>query len=105
MTGREIIKRIMERQGITNAQFAHRLSIKPTAMWDRLNNSKIKDIPLATLDEMVRKLDYKILIVPTGCKCPKDGFEIESPRSVPRIKREVNNTKEGEVSGKPQDDC
>lgn len=87
MTGREIIKAIMEKVNVSNATLAHRLKIKPTAMWDRLNSSKIKDIPLATLDEMVRALDYKVLIVPSTSKCPKDGFEVESPRTEPRATR------------------
>lgn len=87
MTGREIIKAIMEKKNVSNAKMAHRMGIKPTAMWDRLNSSKIKDIPLATLDDMVRVLDYKVLIVPNESKCPKDGFEVESPRSEPRVIR------------------
>lgn len=87
MTGREIIKAIMEKVNVSNATLAHRLKIKPTAMWDRLNSNKIKDIPLATLDEMVRALDYKVLIVPSTTKCPKDGFEVESPRTEPRTIR------------------
>ena len=84
MTGREIINAIMDKVGVSNATLAHRLGVKPTAMWDRLNSKKIKDIPLATLDEMVRALDYKILIVPSSCNCHKDGFEVESPRAEPR---------------------
>ena len=88
MTGREIIRAIMDKVNVSNATLAHRLNVKPTAMWDRLNSGKIKDIPLATLDEMVRALDYKVLIVPNTSKCPKDGFEVESPRSEPRISRQ-----------------
>lgn len=93
MTGREIIKAIMEKVNVSNATLAHRLNVKPTAMWDRLNSSKIKDIPLATLDEMVRALDYKVLIVPSTSKCPKDGFEVESPRTEPRITRQSKDVK------------
>lgn len=82
MTGREIIKAVMEKMNISNATLAHRLHIAPNVMWDRLNNKKVKDIPLTTMNDMVRALDYKILVVPTSCKCPKDGFEVDLPRSV-----------------------
>ena len=82
MTGREIIKAVMQTVGISNATLAHRLQIPPNVMWDRLNNKKVKDIPLATMNDMIRALDYKILIVPAGSKCPKDGFEVDLPRSV-----------------------
>ncbi len=104
MTGREIIKAIMEKVNVSNATLAHRLKIKPTAMWDRLNSSKIKDIPLATLDEMVRALDYKVLIVPSAAKCPKDGFEVESPRTQPRAirKQDVQEVKKSENAKKEE---
>ena len=82
MTGREIIKAIMEKVGTSNATLAHRLHIAPNVMWDRLNNKRIKDIPLMTMNDMVRALDYKIIVVPSTCKCPKDGFEVELPRAV-----------------------
>ena len=42
MTGREIIKLIMEEQGVTNAELAARLNITQAALWDRLNNKKVK---------------------------------------------------------------
>ena len=80
MTGREIIKAVMEMVGVSNATLAHRLHIAPNVMWDRLNNKKVKDIPLATMNDMIRALDYKILVVPASCKCPKDGIEVEMPR-------------------------
>lgn len=103
MTGREIIKAIMEKVNVSNAILAHRLNVKPTAMWDRLNSNKVKDIPLATLDEMVRALDYKVLIVPSASKCPKDGFEVESSRTEPRTirKQEVRELQKSQTSQKP----
>jgi len=64
MTGREIIKAIMDEQGITNAELAARLNITQAALWDRLNNKKVKDIPLSLLNEMLRMLDYTIQITP-----------------------------------------
>lgn len=64
MTGREIVKLIMEKQGVSNADMAKRLNITNAAMWDRVNSAKLKDIPLSILVEMLRVMDYKIQIVP-----------------------------------------
>lgn len=77
MNGKEIVKKIMEEQSVSNAELAHKLSVKPTAMWDRLNNTKAKDLNVSLLNSMVRTLGYKIQIVPTGKQAPKDGFEID----------------------------
>ena len=64
MTGREIIKEIMNEQGVTNAELAAKLNITQAALWDRLNNKKVKDIPLSLLSEMLRMLDYTVQITP-----------------------------------------
>ena len=77
MNGKEIVKKIMEEQSVTNAELAHKLSVKPTAMWDRLNNTKAKDLNVSLLNSMLRTLGYKIQIVPTSKQFPKDGFEID----------------------------
>lgn len=53
MTGREIVKDIMEKEGKGNAEVADMLRITPAAMWDKLNTKKAKDIPLSTLSDMV----------------------------------------------------
>ena len=64
MTGREIIKSIMEKQGLTNADMAKKCKISNAAMWDRVNSPKVKDIPLSILSDMLRVMGYKIQIVP-----------------------------------------
>ena len=67
----------MEEQGISNAELAHKLSVKPTAMWDRLNNTKAKDLNVSLLNAMVRTLGYKIQIVPYDKQTPKEGYDVE----------------------------
>ena len=64
MTAQEIVKSIMEKQGQTNAGFATKLGITQQSLWDRLNNSKKKDLSFSTLITMLRMLGYKIQIVP-----------------------------------------
>lgn len=77
MTGREIVKDIMNRQEKTNAEVADALGITQAAMWDRLNNKKVKDIPLSTLNDMLRVLGYKVCIVPRTTRVPEDGYKVE----------------------------
>lgn len=77
MTGREIIKHIMEEQGVTNYNMAGKLGISQQALWDRLNNKKVKDIPTSLLSEMLNMLDYKVIIVPRETRLPMKGYEIK----------------------------
>lgn len=76
MRGREIVKTIMEKNGISNATLAHRLEVSLATMWDRVNSKKVKDIPLSTLNEMVRALDYKIVVVPSNKKVNVGEYEV-----------------------------
>lgn len=64
MKARDIIKEIMTRKELGNAEFARVLNITPAALWDRLNTKKAKDIPVSTMNEMLAALGYKIAIVP-----------------------------------------
>lgn len=77
MKGREIVKEIMKEQGVTNAQMADKLNITQAALWDRINSNKVKDIPLSTLSEMLRALDYKIQIVPRDSRVPEKGYKVD----------------------------
>lgn len=77
MKAREIIKFIMEKQDVSNACMADRLNITQSALWDRLNTKKAKDIPVSLLSEMLRSLDYKVVIVPRSSRVPADGYEVE----------------------------
>lgn len=77
MKGREIVKEIMKEQGVTNAQMADKLNITQAALWDRINSNKVKDIPLSTLGEMLRALDYKIQIVPRDSRLPEKGYKVD----------------------------
>lgn len=81
MNGREIIKDIMTKQNITNSTLANRLGITPAALWDRIDTQPRKgkprkDIPVSLLSEMVQVMDYKIMVVPSNARLPKDGYVI-----------------------------
>ena len=77
MRGREVIKRIMEAKGVTNADIAKRLNLTNAAVWERLNNKNVKDIPVSLLSEMLRVLDYKILVVPASARIPEKGYVVD----------------------------
>ena len=81
MNGREIIKDIMSRFNITNATLANRLGITPAALWDRIDTQPRKgkprkDIPVSLLSEMVQVMDYKVVVIPSTTRVPKDGYVI-----------------------------
>lgn len=77
MKAREIVKTIMNTLNVTNATMAARLSISQAALWDRLNTKKLKDIPVSTLNEMLKVLDYKIVIVPRETRVPTNGYTVD----------------------------
>lgn len=82
MNGREIIKDIMAKMNITNSMLANRLGITQAALWDRIDTQPRKgkprkDIPVSLLSEMVKVMDYKVMIVPSKTRVPADGYVIE----------------------------
>ena len=77
MKARELVKVIMEKNDVSNACMADRLNISQAALWDRLNSKKVKDVPVSLLSEMLRALDYKVVIVPRSSRLPSDGYEVE----------------------------
>lgn len=77
MTGKEIVRAIMEEKNVSNAELAHQVGIKPTAMWDRLNNTNSKDLNVSLLSGMLRVLGYKIQIVPYNKKTAEGTYEVD----------------------------
>ena len=77
MTSKEIVRTIMEEKNISNAELAHQVGVKPTAMWDRLNNTNSKDLNVAVLSGMLRVLGYKIQIVPYDKKTGEGIYEVK----------------------------
>lgn len=64
MTGKDIIKEIMDERGITNAQLAEHLGVTQATMWARLNTKAEKDMQLYTFYEMINAMDYEIVLRP-----------------------------------------
>lgn len=68
------IREVMKAQGIGTNKMADRLNKPARLVSDRLGQDNIS---VAKIDEMLRVLDYKILIVPREARVPEGGFEIE----------------------------
>lgn len=64
MNAKEIVIKLMAEQNKTNAQMAATLGITPAAMWDRLNSPKNKSLTISKLNEMLRALDYEVVVMP-----------------------------------------
>ena len=83
---KDIVKMIMTKQEVTNAKLASRLSITPATLWDRVSNNKRvnkkgqlvgeRDLNVQILNEMLRALDYKIIIAPADAKVPEGGYTL-----------------------------
>lgn len=87
MNGREIIKDIMKKLNITNSTLANRLGITQAALWDRIDTQPRKgkprkDIPVSLLSEMVKAMDYKVIVVPSQTRVPPDGYVIGDDKSL-----------------------
>lgn len=85
MNGREIVRDIMAKLNIANVTLAGRLGITPAALWDRIDThprkgKPRKDIPVSLLSEMVQVMDYKVVVIPTTARVPKDGYVISTHR-------------------------
>lgn len=64
MTTRETVKQLMSNKNITNAQMSSILGVSQATLWDRLNSSKNKSMSIRTLSQMLKILDYEVVIVP-----------------------------------------
>ena len=67
-------KEIMKKQSVGVNMLADRLGIKQNVLSERLRH---ENISIKKLSEMLRLLDYKIILVPRETRLPEGGFEIE----------------------------
>lgn len=74
MKATEVVKAIMKKQGVGTNRMADRLNRPPRLVSDRLSQSNIS---IDKLNEMLRLLDYKIVIIPREARLPADSFEVE----------------------------
>lgn len=70
----EAVRKVMETQDVGTNKMADRLGKPPRLISDRLGQNNMS---IAKLNEMLRILDYKVVIVPRDARIPEGGFEIE----------------------------
>ena len=82
MLAKAIIRDIMNKKGIGMVKLASLLGFSvPMKVTDRLSTAKSKNISTDKLDEMIRALGYKAIVVPADV-CLRDGwYEITDSRN------------------------
>lgn len=67
-------REIMKNRAVGVNMLADRLGIKQNVLSERLRH---ENISVKKLSEMLRLLDYKIILVPRETRVPEGGFEVE----------------------------
>ena len=71
MRAGEIVSEIMKSQNVKVSDMCYKLKIKSNVFCNRLVQKNMR-----VLDEMLRILDYKIMVVPRGTKVD-GGYDVE----------------------------
>lgn len=74
MLAMEAVKAIMKIKEVRPSMLCDRLGIKSNVLSERF---KQKNVSVEKLNEMLRAMDYKIVIVPRETRTPSGGFDIE----------------------------
>ena len=74
MIAMEAVKAIMKMKDIRPAVLCDRLQIKSNVLSERF---KQKNVSVEKLNDMLRAMDYKVVVVPREARLPDGGFEIE----------------------------
>ena len=74
MKSTEAIKEIMKEQNVTATALGKRIGKTQKVVSDRL---RLENLSTDKLNEMLRALDYKIVIMPADTRLPKDSYEVE----------------------------
>ena len=74
MIAMEAVKEIMKLKDIRPAVLCDRLKIKSNVLSERF---KQKNVSVEKLNDMLRAMDYKVVVVPRTTRVPEGGFEIE----------------------------
>lgn len=73
MKATDIIRDIMEKKEVKPSMLADRLKIKNNTLSERMTQ---KNLSVLKLSEMLRAMDYKIIVVPRNARVPEEGYEL-----------------------------
>ena len=74
MIAMEAVREIMKLKDIRPAVLCDRLKIKSNVLSERF---KQKNVSVEKLNDMLRAMDYKVVVVPRDARIPEGGYEIE----------------------------
>lgn len=74
MIAMEALKEVMRITEVKTSVLADRLGIKQNVLSERY---KQRNVSVNKLSEMLRALDYKVVIVPRNTRIPDGGYEVE----------------------------
>ena len=74
MKANEIIREVMKQREVKPSVLASRLNIKNNVLSERLSQ---KNISIDKMNEMLRVLDCKLVVVPCDSRVPENGFEVD----------------------------
>lgn len=74
MVTMEAVKEIMKRKGIRPSDIYEGLGIKSNVLSERF---KQKNVSVSKLNEMLRLMDYKIVLTPVDRELDDDSIEVE----------------------------
>lgn len=69
------VKEIMKIKEVKPSILCDRLGIKSNVLSERF---KQENISITKLNEMLKAMDYKIVLVPRNTRLPENGFEVGS---------------------------
>lgn len=74
MTGNETIREVAKRRNLKQVEISSKLGVKPNVLSERMRQ---KNITISKLNEIMKAMDYKIVIVPGDSRLPDGGYEVE----------------------------
>ena len=74
MIAMDAVKEIMKVKDVRPAVLCDRLKIKSNVLSERF---KQKNVSVEKLNDMLRAMDYKLVVVPRDTRLPEGGYEIE----------------------------
>jgi len=74
MLAMEAVRKVMQTQGVKPAALCEMLNIKSNVLSERF---KQKNVSITKLNEMLKLLNYKVIIVPSDTEVPENGIEVE----------------------------
>ena len=66
MNSKELLKNLIIEKDISQAEIAKQIGISTQALWDRINSKKTNSLSVNKLNEILKVLGYKIVILPNS---------------------------------------